>query len=150
MTQLWLGALRMQLDSRHRFFKGLNSLYIKLLSRNFEDEDPSFSESSEPRISQTRRHMKKQAGQAPMGLLGDGVEASGVERGRACIPESLQERHSKIEGHVINRKGTSRERKEVMWIGRCAQEEEIKITDLASTQFLIHQLFFLFFPLALY
>lgn len=45
--------------------------------------------------------MEKEAVQAPMGLLGDGVEASGVERGRACIPESLQERHSRIEGHVL-------------------------------------------------
>lgn len=43
--------------------------------------------------------MKKQAGQTSMGLLGDGVEASGVER--ACIPELLQERHSKIEGHML-------------------------------------------------
>ena len=45
--------------------------------------------------------MKKPAVEAPMGLLGDGMEVSGVERGRACIPESLEERHSKIEGHVL-------------------------------------------------
>ena len=32
--------------------------------------------------------MKKQAGQTSMGLLGDGVETSGVEK--ACIPELLQ------------------------------------------------------------
>lgn len=55
MARLGLGELRTQLDSRHRFFKALNSLYIKLLSRNFENEDPSCSHSSEPHISQTRR-----------------------------------------------------------------------------------------------
>lgn len=119
------GTQDAKLDSRQEPF--CIGTHCILLSRNFENEDPSCSHSSEPHISQTRRQMEKEASSSSSHGAPRWWHGSFWSRKRKSMyswvtpRKALKNRRPRVTVRLIEKEQVGREN--MMWTGRCTQEE---------------------------